>query len=87
MADFFVSVHELKARLSEYLTRSSQQKERIIIKRREKPIAMIVPLQENAEKQEGGLATVPWENFQELGELVEAVYKERHGEIHREVPF
>ena len=87
MADITVSVHELKSRLSEYLGRSMHRKERIIISRRNHPIAMIVPLAEEGINRNEGLAAVPWEQFADLAPFVEEVFAERQTDVDREIPF
>ncbi|GEM_PF-1116167 len=91
MADILVPVHELKAKLSEYLGRTLHRKERIIISRRNKPIAMIIPVdQEGMQKDvtdSSGLEKVDWSGFSELADSVEAVYEGRQGEGYREVSF
>jgi len=91
MADVLVPVHELKAKLSEYLGRTLHRKERIIICRRNKPIAMIIPFsQEDRQKDvtdSSGLEKVDWSEFSELADSVEAVYEGRQGEGYREVSF
>ncbi len=85
MSDIRVSVHELKARLSEYLGRSLHGGERIIIERRNRPIAMIVPM-EYAESGKKGLASVDWSEFAGLADHVDEIYQSRQDETYREIP-
>jgi prevent-host-death family protein len=85
MTDISVSVHELKARLSEFLGRSVHGKERIIIKRRNHPIAMIVPLSESLKSEKGGLFSVNWSRFGDLAASLDEVYTLRQDEDYREV--
>jgi prevent-host-death family protein len=87
MTDIIVPVHELKARLSEYLGRSMHGKERIIISRRDRPIAMIVPLSEEDQGRRRGLASVDWSAFSEFGAVLEDVHASRQDEDYREVSF
>ncbi len=87
MADINVSIHELKARLSEFLGRSIHGKERIIITRRDHPIAMIVPLEDDSAGRGKGLADVDWSAFAEVAEFVEQAYTARQDDGHREIPF
>jgi len=68
------------------LGKSIYGKERIISQRRGKPIAMIVPLQ-NSEIKKGGLATFPWEEFEQLADYVDQSYQLRARESYREIPF
>ena len=87
MIDIIVPVHELKARLSEYLGRSMHGKERIIISRRDRPIAMIVPLSEEGQTRRRGLAVVDWTAFIDFGTTLEDVHASRQDEAYREVSF
>ena len=90
MADIIVPVHELKAKLSEYLSRAVHGSDRILVSRHDKPIAMLAAL--NAEEKEppyknGGLESVDWDEFSELGEALDKVYEERQQGEYREVPL
>ncbi len=90
MNDVIVPVHELKAKLSEYLARAVHKHDRILVSRHDKPIALLVSLE--AEEKEpgynsGGLESVDWEGFSELGQVLETVYEERQKEAYREVPL
>jgi prevent-host-death family protein len=87
VGDISVSVHELKAKLSEFLGRSFHGKERIIIKRRNLPIAMIVPLSEDGNNKRGGLSAVDWSRFGDLVAGLDKAYAARQGERYREVPL
>jgi prevent-host-death family protein len=87
MSDISVSVHELKAKLSEYLGRSVHGKERIIIQRRNHPIAMIVPLTDGTTTVKGGLGSVAWEEFSDLASFVDTAYEARQMDGYREVSF
>ena len=88
MADIIVPVHELKAKLSEYIARAVHGNERILVSRRDKPVALLMGM-EAAEKeppyQSKGLESIDWEEFSELGETLQTVYEGRHVEGYREV--
>jgi len=88
VADIIVPVHELKAKLSEYLARAVHTNDRIFVSRRNKPVALLVSL-EAGEKEpaynSGGLETIDWKEFSELGEALETVYEDRQKEGYREV--
>ncbi len=86
MSDTRVSVHELKARLSEYLGRSLHGRERIIIERRNQAIAMIVPM-DYPESGKQGLAGVDWSEFAALADHVDEIYQCRQDEAYRELPL
>ncbi len=85
MADISVSVHELKARLSEYLGKSMHGQARIIIRRRDRPIAMIVPLSEAEGSRKCGLAGVEWSLFSDFSTILDDVNALRQSEAYREV--
>ncbi len=58
--------------------------------RHDKPIALLAAL--NAEEKEpsdknGGLESVDWDEFAQLGEALERVHEDRQGEDYREVPL
>jgi prevent-host-death family protein len=85
MGDIRVSVHELKARLSEYLGRSMHGGERIIITRRDRPVAEIVPFGAHTEQPKRGLARVDWSGFIEMAAEVDVAYNARSREDYREL--
>jgi prevent-host-death family protein len=87
VADISVSVRELKARLSEFLGRTVHGKERVIISRRNKPIAMIVPLTGGQPTGSGGLVSVDWSGFEDLAKELDMILAVRQSESYREVPF
>ena len=87
MTDLTVSVHELKARLSEYLGRSMHGDARIIISRRDRPIAMIVPLSGDGQSPKAGLAGVDWTLFSDFSTILDDVHALRQSEVYREVPL
>jgi prevent-host-death family protein len=87
VADISVSVHELKAKLSEFLGRSIHGKERVIIRRRNKPIAMIVPLPEGQHNGSGGLLSVDWGGFESMAPELDIIVATRQDESFREISF
>jgi len=88
VANIIVPVHELKAKLSEYIARAVHKHERILVSKHDKPIALLVSL-EAQEKEpgydSGGLESIDWEEFSELGQVLETVYEDRQKEGYREV--
>lgn len=52
-------------------------KERIIINRRNHPVAMILPISPQKDLAKGGLASVDWTLFEELQETLDRVYDSR----------
>jgi len=86
MSDRKVFVHELKARLSEFLGRSLHGEERVIIERRNRPIAMILPM-EYPGSGKRGLAAVDWSDFALLAKHVDEAYQGRQDEAYREIPI
>ena len=90
MADVIVPVHELKAKLSEYISRAVHGNDRILVSRHDKPIAVLVSLEADEKEgsyRGGGLEAVEWSEFSELGEAVDLVYGNRQAEEYREVPL
>lgn len=91
MIDQVVSVAEIKARLSEYLTVSHNQEKRIIITKRGKPFAAIISmadlknLEQHDEKE--GLANIAgkWEHFEEVAPAIEEAYMSRSRDKFRNV--
>ncbi len=88
MVDIIVPVHELKAKLSEYIARAVHGNERILVSRRDKPVALLIGMEVAEEKppyQPKGLDSVDWEEFYELGEALQSVYEGRQEEGYSEV--
>lgn len=85
MSDIKVSVHELKARLSEYIGRSMHGDGRIIITRRDRPVAEIVPFGAAERQGKTGLSGVDWSAFADMAAELDAVYEARSREADREV--
>ena len=88
MADIVVPVHELKAKLSEYIAMAVHKHDRILVSKHDKPIALLVAMEAGEKEpgyESGGLESVDWEEFSELGQALETVYEERQKEGYREV--
>ena len=81
-----VSIAEIKSRLSDYIARSVHGHERIIITRRNRPVAALVSiddlrrLEQSEERQ--GLATVvgKWLDFDEVAESLQDISELRQQE-------
>ena len=86
-------VTEAKARFSEILERLIQMKDTVVITRRKKPVAVIVPYEEWARLrpgEPGGLASVAGilaDFDDEIDEMVRLIYEERRKSKGRKVRF
>ena len=86
MENIIVPVAEAKKRFSEYVNRSALSACRVIITRRNRPVAAIVSLKdlqdiEQGEKRRGLLALVQkWEGFEEVEGGIEAAVAARGAE-------
>ena len=86
-----VPVAEIKSHLSEYLAVSHREGKRILITKRGKPFAAIVPLGDlkNLEHLDvkKSLAEIAgkWEHFDELASSIEEIYENRSKSDHRDV--
>lgn len=84
---------EAKARFSAILERLIQRKETVVITRRKKPVAVIVPYEEWAKLQPGeseGLASVAGilgDYDKEIDEMVREIYEDRKKAKGRKLPF
>ena len=93
MSEKNVPVAEIKARLSEYLAVSHNEKKRIIITKRGKPFAAIVSMEDLKSirqlEEKRGLAEIAgkWEGFNEIADSIEEVYSSRSKDRHRDVSF
>jgi len=88
-----VSVAEVKSRFSEYVAKVAYTHQRLIITKRNKPIAALVDLNtlqrvENKNERRG-LASIigKWRDSEDLAENIENVIKTRKKEKIREVSF
>ena len=88
-----VSVAEVKSRFSEYVAKVAYTHQRLIITKRNKPIAALVDLNtlqrvEN-KNEKRGLASIigKWCDSEDLAENIENVIKTRKKEKFREVSF
>ncbi len=86
MKNITISVAEAKKQFSDYINRSALGGCRVIITKRNRPVAAIVSLQdlqdlEQVEKRKGLLAVMgKWEGFEEVEEAIEAAVTARHAE-------
>ena len=86
MENIAVSVADAEKRFSDYVNRSSLGGCRVIITKRNRPVAAIVSLKdlqdlEQGEKRRGLLAVIcKWEGFEEVEDAIEAAVKARHAE-------
>ncbi len=83
MKEIIVSIAEVKARLSEYISKSKYNHDRIIITKRNKPIAALVNIEDyhsiQKVKEQTGLAKVigKWKNFDEISKSLSDIKKLR----------
>ena len=89
-----ISVADAKKRLSDYINRCSLGVGRVIITKRNRPMAAIVSLKdledlEQVEKRRGLLSLVhKWEGFEEVEDSIESAVRSRHAEgAGRDVPL
>ena len=81
-----VSVAEAKKKFSEFVNRSAFSDCRVIITKRNRPVAAIVSMKdlqnlEQSDKRGGLLSTIgKWENFDELKDAVDEAVETRHSE-------
>ena len=72
-----VSIAEIKSKLSDYIARSVHRHERIIITRRNRPVAALVSIDdlrrlEQSEERQGLAAAVgKWQDFEEVAESLQ----------------
>jgi prevent-host-death family protein len=86
MENITVSVADAKKQFSDFVNRSSLGGCRVIITKRNRPVAALVSLKdlqeiEQGEKRRGLLAVIrKWEGFEEVEEAIEAAIEARHAE-------
>ena len=91
MADMNVSVAEVKAHLSEYIDKSTHQNQRIIITKRNKPVAALVNINDlrriETSGQQEGLSSIIglWNDFKEIEGSIRKVYNNRNSDNYRNV--
>ncbi len=90
MTDIIVSVADFKAHLSRFLSESRKTGNRIIIMNRKKPVATVLPFDENGINtgiEKGGLASLAgaWTDFEEIAADIMDVYNTRGAESYREI--
>lgn len=91
-----INVVEAKKRFSEIIGEVSFKKEKFIIKRKNRPVAAIVTLQDLEEIRSKGdiaekrgliAALGAWEEFEDLEDVIEEIYKKRAQAKDRDVSF
>jgi len=92
MTDIIVSVADFKAHLSRILSESRSSGKRIVIMNRKRPIATVLPYDDNnvtAQPGSGGLASLAgtWNDLEEITSDIEYAYASRRGEDFREISF
>ena len=76
MKEIIASVAEVKARLSEYISKSKYNRDRIIITKRNKPVAALVSIDDynsiQKVKEQAGLANAigKWKGFNEISKSI-----------------
>ena len=86
--DNLFTVSEAKAKFSEIINRIIYKKDRIIVTKKGKKVAMVIPLENNQEdsadgllKAKGALADID----KDIDEMVNSIYEARNKETGREV--
>lgn len=81
------TVTEAKAKFSEIINRIIYGKERIVVTKKGKKVAMVIPMQETDNKTEGLIKAqgVLADLDDELDNMVDDIYKQRTQETAREV--
>ena len=93
MTEKKVAVAEVKSRFSELLSKVAYANQRIVVTKRQKPIAAIVNMDDLRrlnlmDKSSGLLSCVgKWDRFEEIVKDVEAVYNARNEDKLRNVSF
>ena len=86
MEKITVSVVDAKKQFSEFINRSAFSKYRVIITKRNRPVAAIISMKdlqelEQAEKRKGLLSVIhKWKNFEEIQDTLDEAIKTRRGE-------
>ncbi len=86
-----ISVAEVKSHLSEIVSKVAYTHKRVIITKRDKPIAALIDLKDlnqlnNIEERDGLLAVAgKWKNFDKISNHIEKAYKSRGKDKSRHV--
>ncbi len=86
--DNLFTVTEAKAKFSEIINRIIYKKDRIIVTKKGKKVAMVIPLEDNQEDSANGLLKAKGalsDIDKDIDEMVNSIYKERNKETGREV--
>lgn len=88
-----VSIAEVKNKFSEYISKVAYTHQRLIITKRNKPIAALIDLNTlkrvKSSKERKGLASVigKWRNSEELARNIDSIVKDRNKDKFRNVPL
>ena len=87
-----VSIAKIKSHFSEYISKVAYSNERVIITKRNKPIAAILNIKDLKnldQNQQQGLQTClrKWPHFEEIVKDIEVVYQARNTDEFRDVSF
>ena len=86
-----VSVAEIKAHFSEYISKVASTHEKIIITRKRKPVAALIDINDaqtlNNTIESGGLVNVigKWNGFDEISKQIDEAYASRKKDMPRNV--
>jgi len=86
------TITEAKARFSEIISRLIFRKEKIVLTKKGKEVAVIMPFDKYQQLEKKGRGLIEARGAlagldQEIDEMCEAIYEERKKEKSREVPF
>ncbi|OGL47159.1 MAG: hypothetical protein A2161_14190 [Candidatus Schekmanbacteria bacterium RBG_13_48_7] len=82
------SVTEAKSKFSELINRVIYRKERIIVTKKGKKVAILIPLEDETKKEAAGLIIAQGSLTgldNEIDKMTDNIYKQRKNEITREV--
>lgn len=97
MAKFIISVAEAKRRFSDIVNQVVYHRKRFVIARRGKPMVGLVPASEMTETAEKTSSETPrkgflaltglWQDYEDLDQIVQEIYRQRENEKPRPIPF
>lgn len=88
-----VSVATVKKKLSEYISKVEINGDRIVIKRRSKPVAALISIEDlesiESKEEKGGLSEAigKWKGFEEISKDVDGAFASRGKDEERKVSF
>ncbi|QTA79219.1 Toxin-antitoxin system, antitoxin component, Phd-like [Desulfonema limicola] len=86
MKNEIMAVAEAKKRFSEIISKSAYSDQRIIITKRNRPIAAVISIEdlhslEQIEKRKGLMEIIgKWQNFDEINDAIDNIVDKRHKE-------